>query len=119
MKNEEKKKSKLGQMLWIGVVLAGNILVLMAMFQFFWKVSTPRQQDATQTISCGSLMTRNITTSNAEDNTNVACKDVMEKRGRSVLLLMVGGFVVSTFGAVMLGRPLVMKKRVEKKDTEE
>ena len=117
--SSEKKKLKAGQIIWLGVVGVGNLLMLISIVSSLLKVSVPHPSDTVQTYDCGSVVSPLSSLSDSKYSTDIVCREVMRGRRTSVFWLEVFGWILSVGGVVMFVRSLVRVKPVESKNTHE
>ncbi len=115
------EKGKLGgkQLIWVGIVAVGCVLLLLSIFNFFGGVSTPNPSDAVQSYDCGSVLSPVTSSSDSRSATDIVCKDVMNGRRGSVFLLEVAGLLVVALGMTMLVLPNFRKGEKKEKSADE
>ena len=115
MSGKEQRKLKMGQVLWVGAVFLGNLLVLISIVTSIFGVSVPHPTDSVQNYDCGSVLSPVSSLSDSKLATDIVCKDAMGDRRGSVFGFVVFGFLLSTAGMVMLMRTFMEKKEKTKK----
>ena len=110
--SSNKKKLKMGQILWLGVTGVGSLLILITIVSSLLGVSTPHPSDPVQTYACGNILSPVTSTSDSKYATDVVCRDAINERRGGVFWMTILGWILSVGGVVMLVRSLVYVKPV-------